>query len=875
MSRRLGVSELLNPAETVNARNEIMRLQQLFSRLNSGPVLVSPQVCQHLQSALACWGPQPLAPATHRDNPGPPAELTIEHNVKISSKTTLKTLYRHPPGTVVEYPTSSAEGTIRHLFHVDPQNWYLPWVNFAYSRGSPDRGTKLGETFSTPLLVDQNGDEVDCQTRHSTCQGIKACPFGDLTELCKPHTEASREDIQKRLADDREARLELSSPQRDVFQRTASFITAVQALGCRRPPQEATQRTPEELEVYEAEQMSQRYYRRGYPMPPSCDGRIVYHEPLERNHVAYLSCEHYNPRTNRHHWADFTIGDGRYNLEYIAAVFMNNTNEAAEIEQAAAQEEHGPLAVCTMITNHSNQKVYCPINHRDNEGHLGRKPMVRLKCHVKYRIWYSVEEDRSKCPYVLITSHEKTPKGVREQTLSLLHNLREDLPDMTARRFLRHPATKSYLYNKFPDISHPTLSHLHPSLANRSHLSAYITRVKKEDFPAGTDWKGVLRLQQLQDQRLEDQELPPEDRYIRLVLELDDGDLPVHEEDDPALPGQKKTRIIICMSPDNSRRLQKTGAYIQSDIGFKHIVGFDEFELAAMDRDANTSKDQNRFAPAWTLTLPFSGIIFCRVYLNRQTAAAHQRIFQEIEHIVYTDTGGKLRWRHLHARSLGEYEGMILHWAADQHHGQAKGLGLHLVSLAGALPENKMDLHEPHRSLCSLGPYEHLKRLFRLCFVHNFRNIKTCAVPEPVHEMMRSLTCISHPNWDETIEKIKTEGGKTAQDWIRDKESCKFAFAGLCWEKSFIPLAIWQAGEAHSNLIESVHCDVNREGIHCTLLGGLLKGQQFDVLKAQTLKEWETHGIRPTYQPVTSVVNALKHVKRKGCSTRHQHQEAQ
>jgi hypothetical protein len=35
-----------------------------------------------------------------------------------------------------------------------------------------------------------------------------------------------------------------------------------------------------------------------------------------------------------------------------------------------------------------------------------------------------------------------------------------------------------------------TLSHLHPSLANRAHLSAYIASAKKEHFPHGTDWKG-------------------------------------------------------------------------------------------------------------------------------------------------------------------------------------------------------------------------------------------------------------------------------------------------------------------------------------------------------------------------------------------------
>ncbi|KAJ7845948.1 hypothetical protein B0H14DRAFT_2303110, partial [Mycena olivaceomarginata] len=58
------------------------------------------------------------------------------------------------------------------------------------------------------------------------------------------------------------------------------------------------------------------------------------------------------------------------------------------------------------------------------------------------------------------------------------------------RRFLRHPAVKSYLSTHLPNIRNPTLSHLHPSLANRAHLSAYIARAKNEHFPDGTDWKG-------------------------------------------------------------------------------------------------------------------------------------------------------------------------------------------------------------------------------------------------------------------------------------------------------------------------------------------------------------------------------------------------
>lgn len=43
------------------------------------------------------------------------------------------------------------------------------------------------------------------------------------------------------------------------------------------------------------------------------------------------------------------------------------------------------------------------------------------------------------------------------------------------------------------------------------------------------------------------------------------------------------------------------------------------------------------------------------------------------------------------------------------------------------------------------------------------------------------------------------------------------------------------AGDSQSNLIESVHSDVNREGLHCTLVGGLIKGDRYDHMQASTL----------------------------------------
>ncbi|KAJ7795857.1 hypothetical protein B0H14DRAFT_2391173 [Mycena olivaceomarginata] len=819
MSRRapLSLGALLNPEDPVDASADFRALLDALGPLDR-PFLVAPNVHRQLQEILtSCTAPPPVA---QRRNP-PPATVavarslalqadpdrTVEYNVRVSDKTILARLYTYPAGACVEYPESGDVNPVGHLLPIAGDlDSPLPWTDFAYSKGAPDGGSGKNEFYYTPVLVDDHGVEVACKVRHATCLGMKACPLADLAHLRSSyqHTSATRADVEERLAAEREARLLYSSPSRDIFQTTAAYITAVRTAGCRRPQQEATPRTEQELQQFEQDQAAGHVFRRRYPVPKTCDGRIVFHE-IERDSgpsTVYLS-----------------IRDAGYNIDYIAAVFTDDREEAERIELEAKALDIGPLAKCKTVVNYSAQRSYCPVDHR-LEGRLVQQEMAHLQCDVKFRIWWPV--DRTKCPYALVTSRGthrhpvplplKTPNAVRSQILSLLQSVRQDLPDMTARCFLRHPAVKSRLFSIFPHLSNPTLSHLHPSLANRAHLSAYITRAKKEHFPEGTDWKGVVRLKKLQDEQL-----PPHEHYIRLILELNNDSLVVHEEDEPALPGDKNTRIIICMSTDSSKRLQDT-QYLQSDIGFKRIVGFDEFEIAAMDRDANTS------------------VVFCRAYVTRHTAAAHQRIFDELNKIVMLDTGSPLRWRHLHGQSPEDFQGLILQWGADQHRGQAKGrLGLHLADRAAELLIEQMDMHEPWRSLHSLGPYDHLRRLYRVCKVHNYRNIRTCAVTEPVRQLMRSLACIRHSDWDGTIAQILASGGKAGTDWVRDKESCKFAFPGICWEKSFIPLAVWNAGESNTNLIETVHSDVNREGVHCTLVGGLLRSQEYDAMQRNTL----------------------------------------
>ncbi|KAJ7779286.1 hypothetical protein B0H14DRAFT_2631317 [Mycena olivaceomarginata] len=796
-----------NPEDPVDASADFRALLDALGPLDR-PFLVAPNVHRRLQEILtSCTAPPPVA---QRRNP-PPATMavarslalqadpdrTVEYNVRVSDKTILARLYTYPAGACVEYPESGDVNPVGHLLPIAGDlDSPLPWTDFAYSKGAPDGGSGKNEFYYTPVLVDDHGVEVACKVRHATYLGMKACPLADLAHLRSSyqHTSATRADVEEHLAAEREARLLYSSPSRDIFQTTAAYITAVRTAGCRRPQQEAMPRTEQELQQFEQDQAASHVFRRRYPVPKTCDGRIVFHE-IERDSgpsTVYLSCQHYSAHRSPNHWVDFSIRDAGYNIDYIAAVFTDDREEAERIELEAKVLDIGPLAKCKTVVDYSAQRSYCPVDHR-LEGRLVQQEMAHLQCDVKFRIWWPV--DRTKCPYALVTSRGthrhpvplplKTPNAVRSQILSLLQSVRQDLPDMTARRFLRHPAIKSRLFSIFPHLSNPTLSHLHPSLANRAHLSAYITRAKKEHFPEGTDWKGVVRLKKLQDEQL-----PLHEHYIQLILELNNDSLVVHEEDEPALPGDKNTRIIICMSTDSSKRLQDT-QYLQSDIGFKRIVGFDEFEIAAMDCDANTS------------------VVFCRAYVTRHTAAAHQRIFDELNKIVMLDTGSPLRWRHLHGQSPEDFQGLILQWGADQHRGQAKG-----TSIASALTTTSVD--------CTA-----------------FAKSTTTAISAPV--LMRSLACIRHSDWDGTIAQILASGSKAGTDWVRDKESCKFAFPGICWEKSFIPLAVWNAGESNTNLIETVHSDVNREG------------------------QYEAHGIRPSYAAITPVTNAVKNVKRREC----------
>ncbi|KAJ3816363.1 hypothetical protein F5880DRAFT_1512730, partial [Lentinula raphanica] len=190
-----------------------------------------------------------------------------------------------------------------------------------------------------------------------------------------------------------------------------------------------------------------------------------------------------------------------------------------------------------------------------------------------------------------------------------------------------------------------------------------------------------------------------------------------------------------------------------------------------------------------------------------------------------------------------DYKGHILNWVVDQHRGQAKGLGLFVQQLAQSVPL-KQDFHQLLRSVQELNP--------------------KCAVSQEVRNLMRSLDCVQHDNWEETLSEIRRLGGRAGENWVADKEHSKFAFPAICWERSYIPLEIWQACRRESNVVEIVHANVNLEGTQCTLVGGVMKGKHFDLMKQRALESREHLGIRESYSTKHRFENEIKNVKRRG-----------
>jgi hypothetical protein len=106
-------------------------------------------------------------------------------------------------------------------------------------------------------------------------QGVKICPQVNRSQITQPHHHATRALLQERLRNDRQARLDVASPSRDVFQKTAALVAALRKLGCTAPLCEETTFDSDEEEARDSLILHRKRNQRGYvPKQESCEGRL-------------------------------------------------------------------------------------------------------------------------------------------------------------------------------------------------------------------------------------------------------------------------------------------------------------------------------------------------------------------------------------------------------------------------------------------------------------------------------------------------------------------------------------------------------------------------------------------------------------------------
>jgi len=100
--------------------------------------------------------------------------------------------------------------------------------------------------------------------------------------------------------------------------------------------------------------------------------------------------------------------------------------------------------------------------------------------------------------------------------------------------------------------------------------------------------------------------------------------------------------------------------------------------------------------------------------------------------------------------------------------------------------------------------------------------------------------------------------------WLNDKIKNKFVIPAIYQPLSLIPIEVWKAGPQTTNGNEQAHRNINRDGVNLTLLGGIMRGLQYDQRAMDALSLHDIHGIISRDQEATHFRRLERSVQRRG-----------
>ncbi|KAF5313764.1 hypothetical protein D9619_013715 [Psilocybe cf. subviscida] len=238
-------------------------------------------------------------------------------------------------------------------------------------------------------------------------------------------------------------------------------------------------------------------------------------------------------------------------------------------------------------------------------------------------------------------------------------------------------------------------------------------------------------------------------------------------------------------------------------------------------------------------------VVSVRAFTTSQSADAHFVLFRRIFEIAVSDTNLPVQFQYIHGSGF-------LVWIADAHKGQALGVGMFCQYLCRNV--EGYCLYNQSSRLQTLDPYGHLLRFFRLCVVHFKRHIHDMRnhVSADVREAMLSLSSsVPHPDIQAVFDLINS-GGRKAKAWLKDKRvGSKFALPAVYQPYSLIPLDVWKASPSSTNGNEQSHRNIYRDGVNLTILGGIMRGMQYDARASVSILLVDSHGIHARDQQAT------------------------
>ncbi|KAG2127173.1 uncharacterized protein EDB93DRAFT_1270945, partial [Suillus bovinus] len=729
-------------------------------------------------------------------------EERVQELHHVTCRTSAHSVIEHLVGAIIEYPqTGQHENkSVAYIFHIDPttsESFLRPQSSFQYSLGDGHGGQIISQCL---MLRNAQGHPVSCANLKTSCTSLFSLLTVSQTDSNSPASIASRE----------------------IFERTLALYMALYERGCSAIDGiddhlvESVMDEPDGISADEyvnsatfddnSDGMdclpSSRRVKK-----PRCSGKLIMQ--LDAYNQPFVHCK-LRSHTRRTHL--FIRNLQECNTRYLQALLDDNHIIISECEQLAKSQGYGPLLPCSYVTSPSSQRQVCPYLHRQADSKLKQGVTTWMwthNCTAKFSIY--VPHDLVACPRIVVLcsnphSHPppapvKTPTpliGIFHELLSLM---KWKLADATPRRIYLDTAFIQGLHEilgwDFPDGRDATLQDLHPSLVNLDHVRRLINILRSTKYPSA---------------RLlaeEHAKLPLEQCYVRCA-------------ESHIIERGATLKLVICMTPHMSQHLMQATC-LSIDTSFKCAQGWQEFEIELW----NTEHQQS--------------VVSGRAFTTSQSAKAHLILFEHIFEIASTDTGLPVSFNHIHGC---RFETVI----ADSHKGQ--GLGARHRSLTVLCP------YESQCRLCDLGPYDHLRQFYQLCVAHYKRNVHALHthVSDKVYAAMLSLaTSEPHPDIQKTLDIIR-DGGPKAAAWLKDKlEGTKFAFPAIYQPASLIPLAFWKASPATTNGNEQSHRNAYREGIHLTLLAGIMKGMRYDQGATNSMDVHTTFGVSTRDQGATYI----------------------